>query len=241
MRRDWTEVARSLNYRSRCSQGPHKRYRRSAKNSSLLLTELLSPGQIELSPGLQIGVAPVYSAPLPPPGGGLDADDPWYIRRSTDITAKSLISHQGVTLVIKGSRQMGKTSLLVRTLSTAIDLGKRCALIDFQMLGQESLSNSSTFFCRFARSVAEGLEIEQNATDTWDGSLSDSQNLTRYMERGILQIIDAPRPFLYLSAKPAAICTNLFDSGRLATALNRVGVKLWSLGHSSFLLSAKCS
>jgi len=54
---------------------------------------------------------------------------------------------------------MGKTSLLVRSLSVAMDQGKRCALIDFQMLGQESLSDSGTFFRRLARAVAEVLDL----------------------------------------------------------------------------------
>jgi hypothetical protein len=147
-----------------------------------------SPLQPKAAP--QCDGAPLHSAPLPTPGGGLDVDDPWYISRNSDKSALRMISQQGVTLVIKGSRQMGKTSLLVRTLSAAMDLGKRCALVDFQMLGQESLSSSTTFFRRFGRSVAEGLEVPQDIAQSWDSNLADSQNLTRYMERQILQALD---------------------------------------------------
>ena len=136
--------------------------------------------------------APLYSAPLPPPGGALDTDDPRYIRRQSDDSAFRLISQQGVTLVIKGSRQMGKTSLLVRTLSAAIDQGKRCALVDFQTMGQESLRDSSTFFRRFGRALAEGLEVKQDIAQSWDANLADSQNLTRYMEKQVLQADDGP-------------------------------------------------
>ena len=109
-----------------------------AVNGASLSLSPIAPVQVPQNKG-----APLYSAPLPPPGGGLDVDDPWYIRRHSDDSALRLISQQGITLVIKGSRQMGKTSLLVRTLSAAMNLGKRCALVDFQMMGQESMGNSS--------------------------------------------------------------------------------------------------
>ena len=58
---------------------------------------------------------PPYAAPLPVPGGTLDVDDPWYLPRPTDATALSLIRQPGQTLTIKGPRQMGKSSLLMRT------------------------------------------------------------------------------------------------------------------------------
>jgi len=134
---------------------------------------------------------PVYAAPLPPPGGGMDIDDPWYVRRKVDDSVIRPIAQRGVTLVIKGSRQMGKTSLLIRALGSAIDMGKRCALVDFQMLGQQSLRNSGTFFRRFGRAVAEALDLQADIERYWDSGLADSQNLTRYMERQVLQTVDA--------------------------------------------------
>jgi len=150
----------------------------------------LSHSAISLGPAPQNGGAPLHSAPLPPPGGALDVEDERYVRRKSDGVASQLISQQGVTLVIKGSRQMGKSSLLVRTLSAAIDLGKRCALIDFQMMGQETLRNGSAFFRRFAESVADQMELRHNLSEFWDDGLSDSQNLTRYVEKHILQPLD---------------------------------------------------
>jgi hypothetical protein len=134
---------------------------------------------------------PLYSASLPPPGGNLDVDDPWYIRRDPDDVAARLIARQGVTLVIKGSRQMGKSSLLVRMIDAAMKLNKRCALIDFQMFGQETLRSSSAFFQRFAESVADQLDLQHDVKRFWDAGLSDSQNFTRYMEKQILQPLDS--------------------------------------------------
>ena len=67
---------------------------------------------------------PPYAAPLPVPGGTLDVDDPWYLPRPTDATALSLIRQPGQTLTIKGPRQMGKSSLLMRTVKAGMDAGK---------------------------------------------------------------------------------------------------------------------
>ena len=44
-----------------------------------------SPLQSKAAP--QRDGAPLHSAPLPPPGGGLDVDDPWYIRRDLHASA----------------------------------------------------------------------------------------------------------------------------------------------------------
>jgi len=147
---------------------------------------------VALAPAASREGSPLHSASLPPPGGSLDVDDPWYVRRQSDDAASRLISQQGVTLVIKGSRQMGKSSLLVRTLNTALGLGKRCGLIDFQMLGQETLRSGPAFFRRLAESVADQLELPHEVAQFWDPGLSDSQNFTRYMEKQILQPLDAP-------------------------------------------------
>jgi AAA-like domain/TIR domain len=135
---------------------------------------------------------PFYSAPLPSPGGSLDVGDPRYIRRETDETAVRSISQLGVTLTIKGSRQMGKSSLLIRTLARAMDCGKRCSLLDFQLLGKHTLQDGHTFFRRFVQSIADQLDLPNETAQYWDPNLSDSQNCTRYIERCILQPIASP-------------------------------------------------
>ncbi|MDZ8086813.1 MAG: AAA-like domain-containing protein [Nostoc sp. DedQUE12b] len=38
-----------------------------------------------------------------------------------------------MTITIKGPRQMGKSSLLIRTIHTAVNALKRVALLDFQL------------------------------------------------------------------------------------------------------------
>ena len=99
-----------------------------------LLNELLAAIGGKVSPEFRTAPAtaadassqpPSYAAPLPVPGGTLDVDDPWYLPRPTDAMALSAIRQPGQTLTIKGPRQMGKSSLLMRTVKAALDSARR--------------------------------------------------------------------------------------------------------------------
>ena len=128
----------------------------------------------------------------PCPGGALDIDDPWYLPRPADATAISLVAQPGQTLTIKGPRQMGKSSLLMRTVKAGLDPGKRVALLDFQLVDDATKADATLFFRRFASSIAEQLELPDTVGEQWDAGFSNPQNCTRYVEREILQPLKAP-------------------------------------------------
>jgi hypothetical protein len=144
----------------------------------------------------QIGArdaAPAYAAPLPVPGGALDVDDPWYLSRPTDEEALALMAQTGGrTVTIKGPRQMGKSSLLMRMIKAAMDQSKRVAVLDFQLVDDQTKGNADLFFRRFASSIAEQLEVPDTVCTFWDSSLTNPQNCTRYVERQVLGILGAP-------------------------------------------------
>jgi AAA-like domain/TIR domain len=138
---------------------------------------------------------PPYAAALPVPGGALDVDDPWYLPRPTDATALSVVRQPGQTLTIKGPRQMGKSSLLMRTVKAALDVGKKLALLDFQLVDEKSKADADLFFRRFTASITEQLDLPNNVDELWDAGYSNPQNCTRYVERQILRPLDAPCVF----------------------------------------------
>lgn len=152
--------------------------------------ELLSTPVVGVAP--TISGPPAYSAPLPTPGGALDTRDAWYIERSSDEHALTPISQPVETVVIKGPRQMGKTSLLVRTLEAAQKSGKRSAIVDFQMLGSESLKTPEAFFYAFVATVAEELSLDEDIEKHWKPTRTLSQNLTRYIKSEVLEVLNAP-------------------------------------------------
>jgi hypothetical protein len=172
-----------------------------AGDTARLLAELLAAmaGEQAGSAGVALAAAggarqlpPSYAAPLPVPGGTLDVDDPWYLARPTDATALAVIQQPGQTLTIKGPRQMGKSSLLMRTVKAALDLGKRVALLDFQLLDEQTKADPDLFFRRFVSSIAEQLELPDEVDALWDTGYSNPQNCTRAVERLILERVNAP-------------------------------------------------
>jgi len=162
------------------------------------LHEVLSGGEITAPEGASATLGdggdlpPAYAAPLPSPGGTLGVEDPWYLQRPHDLTALSLIRQPGQTIIIKGPRQMGKSSLLMRVIAAALDVGKRVALLDFQLLDQTTKESSDLFFRRFPAAIAEQLELPDQVDESWDSGLSSPQNCTRYFERRILAKIPEP-------------------------------------------------
>src|SRR5262249_26304145 len=92
----------------------------------------------------------------------------------------------------KGPRQMGKSSLLMRAVKAAFDLGKKVALLDFQLVDDKSKADADVFFRRFAASIAEQFELPDAVDKLWDGGYSNPQNCTRYVERPVLAALRAP-------------------------------------------------
>jgi hypothetical protein len=67
----------------------------------------------------------IRAAALELPEGTMDAESQFYVERAGDAIALMTIQRQGVTLTIKGPRQMGKSSLLMRVMDAAIKAEKQ--------------------------------------------------------------------------------------------------------------------
>ena len=59
-------------------------------------------------------------------------------------------------------------------------------------MDEKSKADADLFFRRFASSVAEQLDLPDNVDELWDAGFSNPQNCTRYVERHVLQPLDAP-------------------------------------------------
>ncbi|HEX7182081.1 MAG TPA: AAA-like domain-containing protein [Thermoanaerobaculia bacterium] len=162
------------------------------------LHKVLGGGTVSISPASSFSSAeeteapPLYAALLPPPGGALQLEDPWYLERSDDATVLSLIRQQGQTIVIKGPRQMGKSSLLVRAVAEAAGVGKKTVLLDFQIFDRATKNSSDLFFRRFLAEIVEQLGLPDEVDERWDTSLAVPQNCTHYFERQVLSRISEP-------------------------------------------------
>jgi hypothetical protein len=126
------------------------------------------------------------------PEGTMDTQSVFYVARPSDDVALNAIQRQGVTITIKGPRQMGKSSLLIRTLEKAIETGKRAVFLDYQLIEREALTNADKFYRRFCDWVTDELEMENRVGEFWDSPLGNSQRCTRYFSRYLLKELNQP-------------------------------------------------
>lgn len=111
----------------------------------------------------------------------------FYVTREADGVAREKIRESGATITIKAPRQMGKSSLLVRTAAEASRAGKRVAMLDFQFLDKVSLKNADVFFRQFCSWISYVLEIEDKVEEFWKIPIGNSFRCTRYVERHVLK------------------------------------------------------
>jgi hypothetical protein len=121
------------------------------------------------------------------PEGTMDSQSAFYVERLSDSIALETIRQRGVTITIKGPRQMGKSSLLIRTMNTAVNAGKRVAFLDFQLFDKAALSNPELFFRQFSTWLTDELDMADRVDEYWNNPLGNSQRCTRYMSRYLLK------------------------------------------------------
>lgn len=126
------------------------------------------------------------------PAGTMDPQSQFYVLRSCDTIALETIQQQGVTITIKGPRQVGKSSLLSRTNAAAVEAGKRVAFLDFQLFDKSALGDADRFFYQFCAWLTDVLEIEDKLDEYWSPMLGNSQRCTRYMSKHLLKALGMP-------------------------------------------------
>ncbi len=132
------------------------------------------------------------STRLEMPGGAMHPSSAFYVERYSDTLAMEAIQRQGVTLVIKGPRQMGKSSLLVRIVDAASKVGKEAVFLDFQLLDSAVITNAETFFRQFCSWVTDILDLEDRTDEFWRFPLGNTQRCTRYFGQYLLKEVNGP-------------------------------------------------
>ena len=168
--------------------------------------EPLSIGTAQAKTDLTAAVQPASSIPRPLPAaqpaslklplempeGTMDLESQFYLARSVDAIALETIGRQGVTITIKGPRQMGKSSLLIRTMAAAAKAGKRVAFLDFQLFDKSALTDGDRFFRQFCAWLTDELELGDRVEEFWSAPLGNSQRCSRYLQRYLLKELGSP-------------------------------------------------
>lgn len=137
--------------------------------------------------------------------GALACASPFYVRRSADDDIEKILQRRGNTITIKGARQMGKSSLLVRTAAQAKQQGCLVCYIDFQGIDEERLNGLNSLLLYLMHRLAKDLKTPRKPNDYWDEYLGAKDNATDFMEavlanseqQVVLMLDEADRVFNY--------------------------------------------
>lgn len=128
-------------------------------------------------------------APLEQPGGAVPLTSPYYISRPTDDEFMQAIRRRDSIVLVKGARQMGKTSLLARGVQVSRDLGSRVVLTDLQTFSGSQLDTDEKFYMSIAHAFAFQLGIQVSIREFWNEWLGANSNFESFVQSQILNLV----------------------------------------------------
>jgi hypothetical protein len=122
--------------------------------------------------------------------GALPLDSKFYIVRPSDQEFYTAMARNDSIILVKGARQMGKTSLMARGLQQARKDGARVVLTDFQKLNSTHLESVESLFLCLGQAIAEQLDLDVSPEESWNARRGASMNFERFLRRQILSQIN---------------------------------------------------
>lgn len=136
--------------------------------------------------------APPVEVKREPVGGAVPLDSRFYVVRPTDAEFLAAVAQNDSIVLVKGARQMGKTSLLARGLQQARLSGAKVILTDFQTLGTAALTSLEDLFLALAEGIADQLDLDADPRESWNAARAPATNLERFLRREVLGTIEGP-------------------------------------------------
>jgi DNA-binding SARP family transcriptional activator len=126
---------------------------------------------------------------IEPMGGALPVHSPLYIERDTDASFHSALNRRDSIILVKGPREVGKTSLLARGLARIREKKSNVIITDLQKFSREELESSNTFLQTLARQLADQLDLPAQpiADFGWRPNTGANENFERFVRRHILK------------------------------------------------------
>jgi hypothetical protein len=125
--------------------------------------------------------------------GTIRLDSPFYVRRKEDEAVERCLARPGSTIVVKGPRQSGKSSLLARTHALSKGAGRRSVYLDFQTFGEPQLASLGATLQTLARRIARTLKTPIQPADVWDSDLlGEKESFAEFLTRAVLNGASSP-------------------------------------------------
>ena len=125
--------------------------------------------------------------------GQVPLNSPFYVERPPlERLGYETILQPGALIRIKAPKQMGKTSLMARILSSARTQGYKTVTLSFQLADAAVFSNLTRFLQWFCAIVSRSLGVPNQLAEYWDDIFGSNYNCTDYFENYLLAAIDSP-------------------------------------------------
>ena len=127
------------------------------------------------------------------PSGPIPLASPLYILRAPiEQRAFQEITQPGCVVRIKAPPQFGKSSLLLRIVHQAQQLGYATALMDFQQLDAAILSDGDRLLQWFSATLALKLGVEADPTAAWNTIVGSQLSATLFVREQVLRTVNRP-------------------------------------------------
>lgn len=124
--------------------------------------------------------------------GAIPPSSRFYCVRDADKEFHTAIARRDATILLSGSRQVGKSSLLVRGVKQGMQDGARVVVTDFQSLDEESLQTKLGLFQALAGQLYDTLSPAIPPEEHWNARRADNDNFSSYLKNIILPADQPP-------------------------------------------------
>ena len=127
------------------------------------------------------------------PSGPVPINSRFYINRPPiEELSYQEISKPGSVIGIKAPRKMGKSSLLIRIIAHATQVGYKTVSLDFQEADDAVFSSLNKFLRWFCANISRQLNLKPMLDDYWDEDMGSKVSCTIYLEGYLLEQINTP-------------------------------------------------
>jgi len=147
-----------------------------------------------------------------PPVRTIAPDSPFYVVRSTDLQLKKCLEEQTSIVLVKGPRQVGKSSLIGQGTRTQLARGGRIATTDFQRFASMDLSDADSCYRILAADLARQLNFPYDFENEWLSVFGPAYNLNNFV-RALVRSSPAPLAWFMDEADrlfPTPFCGEFF-------------------------------
>jgi hypothetical protein len=128
------------------------------------------------------------------PGGALDVDSRFYIRRAADEEVLREVARSRGLATVLGPRQTGKTSLILQTYVNVrrVEARLRSVFVDFQALQDRDFKSLDTIWCAIAVKMQEQLALDEWGDEKWVKKANFDRNFSGFLDGFVFAEDDAP-------------------------------------------------